>query len=494
MKTGALHLESLNDGRRWILDGATVPDVTAHPAFRNFTATAAGFFDAIAAPDNQAVMSFESPSSGTRVGRHWQLPATRDELLGIRAHMQAMAALSCGMVGRSPDHVAAALVGMVMGIEVFERHDPRGASALLEYFRHARDNDLYLSYVIVNPQADRSKSAAGQAGGDLVARIVDEDAQGITIRGAKMLATSAVAANEILISGIQPLMPGDEDYAFTAALPVATPGLSLMSRRSYEAMATSEFDNPLSYRFDENDAVAHFDNVRIPHDRVFLKRNLAAAAAQWHDTRAHVYQNYQSLVRLTVKLRFLLGMAHRIAEVNGTLGLPQVRDTLGALAAKVSLMDAALAGMEAAGEPYQGCFVPNRSMLCAGQAAAQRLYPEMMHTLRELAGGGLIMLPSSAQDLMHLASRSLVERTQHSPAASPLERVKFFKLVWDAVGSEFGSRHLQYEMFYSGAPFVINAHNYRFYDWQGAVGMVSDFMGSYGTPPVTAPATTPAGG
>jgi 4-hydroxyphenylacetate 3-monooxygenase len=259
-------------------------------------------------------------------------------------------------------------------------------------------------------------------------------------------------------------------------------------------MATSEFDNPLSFRFDENDAVAHFDNVRIPHDRVFLKRNLAAAAAQWHDTRAHVYQNYQSLVRLTVKLRFLLGMAHRIAEVNGTLGLPQMRDTLGALAAKVSLMDAALAGMEAAGEPYQGCFVPNRSMLCAGQAAAQRLYPEMMHTLRELAGGGLIMLPSSAQDLMHLASRSLVERTQHSPAASPLERVKFFKLVWDAVGSEFGSRHLQYEMFYSGAPFVINAHNYRFYDWQGAVGMVSDFMGSYGTPPIMAPATTPAGG
>lgn len=484
MKTGAQHLQALDDGRCWMLDGVAVPDVTVHPAFRNFTATAAGFFDAIAAPQNQALMSFESPSSGARVGRHWQLPATRDELLGVRAHMQALAALSCGMVGRSPDHVAAALVGMVMGIEVFERHDPRGAAALLDYFRHARDKDLYLSYVIVNPQADRSRGAAGQAGGDLVARIVDEDAQGITIRGAKMLATSAVAANEILVSGIQPLAPGDEAYAFTAALPVATPGLTLMSRRSYEAMAASEFDNPLSFRFDENDAVAHFDDVRIPHERVFLKRNLAAAAAQWHDTRAHVYQNYQSLVRLTVKLRFLLGMAHRIAEVNGTVAMPQVRDTLGALAAKVTLMDAALAGMEAAGEAYRGCFVPNRSMLCAGQAAAQRLYPEVVHALRELAGGGLIMLPSSVQDLLHPATRSLVERTQHSPAASPLERVKFFKLVWDAVGSEFGSRHLQYEMFYSGAAFVINGHNYRFYDWAGAVGMVGDFMRGYETPPL----------
>ncbi len=31
-------------------------------------------------------------------------------------------------------------------------------------------------------------------------------------------------------------------------------------------------------------------------------------------------------------------------------------------------------------------------------------------------------------------------------------RVKLLKLLWDALGSEFGSRHLQYEMFYAGEP------------------------------------------
>ena len=84
-----------------------------------------------------------------------------------------------------------------------------------------------------------------------------------------------MAANEILISGIQPLSAGDESYAFTAAVPVATPGLTFMSRRSYELAAASEFDNPLAFRFDENDAVAHFDNVRIPRERVFLMRDPA---------------------------------------------------------------------------------------------------------------------------------------------------------------------------------------------------------------------------
>ncbi len=47
-------------------------------------------------------------------------------------------------------------------------------------------------------------------------------------------------------------------------------GLKIMSRKSYEAAATSVFDNPLASRFDENDAVLYFDDVKVPWDRVFV--------------------------------------------------------------------------------------------------------------------------------------------------------------------------------------------------------------------------------
>jgi 4-hydroxyphenylacetate 3-monooxygenase len=66
-----------------------------------------------------------------------------------------------------------------------------------------------------------------------------------------------------------------------------------------------------------------------------------------------------------------------------------------------------------------------------------------------------------------------------APAATPEERVKFFKLVWDAIGSEFGSRHTQYEMFYAGAPFVTKNHSFRTYDWEGANGLVQKCLASY---------------
>src|SRR6185437_16428769 len=101
----------------------------------------------------------------------------------------------------------------------------------------------------------------GEQDEDLVARIVDEDASGVTIRGAKMLGTSSIMANEVFVANLQPLKAGEEALAFSCALPMNTAGLRILSRKSYEAHAVSVYDNPLSARFDENDALLYFDNV-----------------------------------------------------------------------------------------------------------------------------------------------------------------------------------------------------------------------------------------
>ncbi|MCM3754967.1 4-hydroxyphenylacetate 3-hydroxylase family protein, partial [Bacillus licheniformis] len=205
-----------------------------------------------------------------------------------------------------------------MGADVFEQYDPARAGALRVYYRYARDNDLFLTYVIVNPQANQSKAAHEQEDKYLAVGIVDQDAEGITVRGAKMLATSGIMANEVFCSCIQPLREGDEMYALSFAVPMNAKGMKIMSRKSYEEHATSVFDNPLSSRFDENDAVLYFDDVKVPWERIFVAGNTAMCAKQFHATPAHVYQNYQCQVRLMTKLRFLVGLGLKISEVNGT--------------------------------------------------------------------------------------------------------------------------------------------------------------------------------
>ena len=375
------------------------------------------------------------------------------------------------MLGRSPDHVASALCGMYMGIDLYEKIDHKRARALTEYYEYARDRDLYLSYAIVSPQADRSKGSGDQAHEYLACGVCDEDSEGITLKGAKMLATATPLANELMVGAVQPLKPGEEKYSVTAMVPMNAPGLKLFSRRSYEASAPSSFDYPLSSRFDENDSVVYFDAVRVPWERVFVHNDVKMASDQWHAIPTHVYQNYQCQIRLMVKLRFLVGLAKKIAETNGILHFPAVRETLGHLSAQVSMVEALVYAMEVQGAHYRSYWIPNRTILYSAQVLTQELYPEFTRSIRELAGGGLIMLPSSAQDLMMKETRERVLEVQQSPATNSLGRIKLMKLAWDAIGSEFGSRHLQYEMFYAGAPMVTRAHAYRTFDWDNATAL-----------------------
>ena len=481
LKSGSEHIRSLQDGRVVLLDGQRVDDVTTHPAYRNAVASVGSLYDTICDPANAELMTYET-EAGEPANRIWQLPRSYAELVERRRALETWSTEHVGFMGRAPDHVASCISGMYMGLSRFEEYHPDRAKALAEYYHYARDADVYLSYVIINPQADRSKGAGEQADKFLAAGVVDETSEGIVIRGAKMLGTGVVLSNEVLVTCIQPLGPNDVDYAVSFVIPIGAPGLKLLSRRSYEAAATSEFDAPLASRFDENDAVLYFDDVLVPWDRVFVDRDTSMTLAQFHDTPAHVYQNYQAQIRLSVKMKFLVGLAHRIATTNGLFAIPQVRETLGQLAADADMVAGLVAAMEAKGQHAGEYFVPDRHTLYTAQVITQQLYAPFIGQIRDLAGGGVIMLPSSVSDYESAEMRELIGKTQQSPTASSDERVKLFKLVWDAIGSEFGSRHQQYEMFYAGATFVTKAHSFRTYDWDGANELVDRVLDAYATP------------
>jgi 4-hydroxyphenylacetate 3-monooxygenase len=149
------------------------------------------------------------------------------------------------------------------------------------------------------------------------------------------------------------------------------------------------------------------------------------------------------------------------------------------LAAEVGMVNAMLSGMEASGSQLGEWYVPNKHFMYSAQVLTQDLYPRVIRTIRELAGGALIMLPSSVLDFANPEMTAIINKTQRSATMAPEQKVKFLKAAWDAVGSEFGSRHTQYEMFYAGARFVTCAHSFRTFDWKSAGGLVDALLSSY---------------
>ncbi|MEV3988948.1 4-hydroxyphenylacetate 3-hydroxylase N-terminal domain-containing protein [Streptomyces sp. NPDC049837] len=450
-RSGHDYLASLRDGREIWLDGERVGDVTTHPAFRNTAASIARLYDLAHDSEHTPVLT----QGG--VHRAYAIPRSYEDLVARREAYKVWAEASFGFLGRTPDYMAGGAAGFAALPGLFTTETYDGSGAALAYHRRLAEGDLYPTFTIANPQIDRTRAASEQEEDDLVVRVVAEKDGGIVVRGAKMIGTAAVFGNEVIIGTIEPLAPQDVDHAVCFSIPIDTPGLKFVSRTSYEAQARSVFDNPLSSRFDENDALLVCDDVFVPWERVLTYRNVEATCQMWWQTPAYLNFVHQAATRFWTKLEFLTGIAILITKANSTYELPPVTQAIGRLLGHVAQAKAFVLAAEASYEEVdggRGGVAPGSDISYAQRIMAGELYPRAVQEIKLLAGGGVIQLPASGEDLLHPELGPLVRKYIRSPGTPAEDRVKLLKLAWDALGSEFAGRHEQYERFYHGAPHV----------------------------------------
>lgn len=479
-RSGAEYIAGLRDGRKVFIDGELVADVTRHPAFRGAVRSVAALYDVIADPANRDLLTFDSPDTGRPLSMAFLIPHSTADLTRRRIALKIMAEKTYGLMGRGPEHVASFLAGFAAHSHIFGEGGEQYARNVERFYARARDEDLYMSYTILPPQIDRSKPAHQQADPHLYAGVSEERHDGIVITGAQMLGTGTAISDYVYLSSIAPLVPGDEAYAIAVMVPVGAPGVKVYARRSYASATSSLFDYPVSSRFDETDSLVVYDHVFVPWADVFAYRNLDVVKRQWFATVGHLLGNNQAQIRFWTKLQMLAGLAHRVADMNGSLAQSPVKGALGEMVAQV----AAVAGLVLAQEQNgvvdkYGVAWPGRAECFANMTLQPELYAKLLLMIRDLCGGGLIQLPSSANDFANPAIAADLERYIQSPGYQSVERVKLLKLVWDLVGSEFAGRHQQYEMFYAGAPFVVRMRMYDAFDFSAGDRMVDTILDSY---------------
>jgi 4-hydroxyphenylacetate 3-monooxygenase len=484
MRSGSDYLRALDDGRQVFVDGERVKDVTRHRAFREAARSIARLYDIAAAPELRERMTFASPKTGAPVLRAYQIPKSHADLKARRLFSETWAEATFGLMGRTPDHVAGFFCGYAARSDVLATGGPKFADNLLAFYEHIRDHHLYVAYAIVPPQIDRSKPAHQQSDPTLYAGVVKERDDGIVISGAQQLATGGAIADFIHLSCIHPLQPGDENYANCLAVPVNAPGLKLYPRRPFALGATNAFDYPLSSRFDETDSYVVFDNVFVPWERVFIYRNVQLSRDQWFKTPSHSYGNHQAQVRYVVKLRFMIGLAQRMNEMTGNAGNPAVQVMMGELAALVTVYETMLLAHESIGPiDAAGVLWPSVRSLYSAMALQSELNGRMLEIIRELTGSAMITLPSSLHDFENPETAGDIERYMRSASSDAKAKVALMRLAWDFVGSEFGSRHQQYEKFYGGASFIVKQNVYRNFDFKRACALVDAALA---LPPIAA--------
>lgn len=474
-RSGAQFLEGLaNDRDREIwIGGERVANPLDHPLLRSGAEAIARVYDTQLA--HAEVCLAPSPDDGRLVNRTHLIPRTREDLERRRASMEIIAAATGGMMGRVPDYLNVTFACFAGARDVWARRgNERGAENIVAYQRLMRDRDLSTTHAIMNPVADRSQADADQMGGEISLHKVGECAEGIIVRGARMLATLAPFADEISVYPGSDLRPGDEAYALAFALPMSTPGLRFICRDSF-AKPKSTFDYPLSARFDEMDAVVVFDDVVVPWDRVFLDGDLEGYSEVITDTgwRGHIM--HQAFTRAYVKLVFAFGLGHVMAQTTGVARFDHVQEKLGQIWSMTELTRCALVACEA--ESYldeHGVWYPNDRPLMSLRGEMPKWLPRT-HELLQLVGGGSFMATPSEADF-NSPIRGDIEKYFQAAGADAERRVRLFRLAWDFIGSDLGGRSELYERFYLSDSWRMTQLAYRTADTTFAESLVEQFL------------------
>ena len=275
MRTGAQFLHGLKDDREIWLEGERVADVTTHPKLARAARTLGRIYDLQHQPELAEEMAFPSPTSGQPVPLAYIIPNSYDDLIRRRRALEIVAYATQGMMGRSPDYVNIQLTATRQMAEHFGDKEKRFADNIRAFHEYAREQDICMTHAFGHPQVNRGAAVGEQPDPYVPLGIVDTTSEGVIVRGAKSLATLAPFSDELFVPPYRPLRPdaGEEMYALAFCIPVATSGLKFICRESHDSGA-SLYDHPLAGQYEEMDAMAIFDDVLIPWERVFLYRDL----------------------------------------------------------------------------------------------------------------------------------------------------------------------------------------------------------------------------
>jgi 4-hydroxyphenylacetate 3-monooxygenase oxygenase component len=460
VRNGTQFIEGLRQAPRevWVA-GRRVTDVTAAPVFQRPVACIAQLYDLQA--QHADVMTYECEDG--RAGTSFMIPRSHADLKRRRAAMTIWAEATFGMVGRSPDYLNTVLMTWAEGAEFFGKRGEQFARNVRDYYRHCRARDLFLTHAIVNPQSDRSKGSHQQDEAFVHLGVVDENKDGLIVRGAKMLATHGPTADELLVYPQPGLREGEERYVLAFGIPTSTPGLRFICREPFDDGTQPTFDHPLGARFEEPDAVCVFDDVLIPWDRVFLYNEVPMGNALFAQASIRNHTGHQTAIRGLAKCQLLTGIAIAMTRAVKSDAFLHVQEQLGELLSYLQLIEAAILMSERHAEPTgRGALRPAYAPLQALRYQLPKMYERMVQVVQVLSAGGLLISPTEADLRSEIGPD--IARYYRGAGVDAESRIALAKLAWDATGTQFGQRMLQYERYYAGDPVRVGAGYYLDHD------------------------------
>ncbi|KGR88296.1 4-hydroxyphenylacetate 3-monooxygenase, oxygenase component [Lysinibacillus odysseyi] len=447
--------------------------VSEHPAFKGIIQTKAALYDLQHRPDIKDEMTFISPLSGERVGMSYLQPKSKEELQQRRKMMEHWARHTGGIMGRSPDYLNTVLMSFGASASLLSGKEHCFPERLQAFYELAREQDLSITHTFITPQVNRSPFYMEKEGEPIAAKIIEENEEGIIIKGARLLATQGGLTDEVLVFSAG-RFPFEEEETFAFSIPSNTKGLRFICRDTFIG-GESSFDHPLSSQYEEMDSIVVFDNVLVPWERVFYYKNAEAAGNFSTLNSFQHFAKHQALVRQMIKGEFVLGTAELLVQTINVKEYQHIHDKMSEIIIGLETMRALIERSEnEASLDEFGIMRPAIIPLKVAGSVFSKVYPRFMEIIQLIGASGMITLPT--EKAFDSPIRKDLDRYLQGASKPAEERVKIFRLAWDLTMSAFGTRQTQYERYFFGDPVRLVGDLYQTYPKNDYVETVSNFL------------------
>ncbi|MYD88054.1 MAG: hypothetical protein F4Y14_18915, partial [Acidobacteria bacterium] len=234
---------SLRDGRTVYYRGRRVEDVTTHPVIGRAGDHAAIDYRMAHDASDRPLAVVDGPNGPC--SRYYAIPRTPEDLLQRSALIERSTALGGTLVILIKEIGTDALLALRLIAGHLDRTKKTSYLKRVEAFHaHCRDRDLAVAVAQTDVKGDRSKGPTGQDHPDYYVRVVAQDADGVTLRGAKVHTSVSTNAHEIIVLPTRNLSSGEEAYAVACAVPANAPGLTMLA--SGYGRSGHAFEHPIS--------------------------------------------------------------------------------------------------------------------------------------------------------------------------------------------------------------------------------------------------------
>ncbi|KKM10021.1 4-hydroxybutyryl-CoA dehydratase [Clostridiales bacterium PH28_bin88] len=429
MKTPQDYLASLRTMKRRVyMHGKQINDIVDNPIIRPSTNSVAMTYYLAQLDEYQDLATAKSHLNGNMINRFTHIQQNKEDLLKKVQLLRLMGQKTASCFQRCAGLDALNTLYSVT-YDIDRVHNTNYHSNFVKFLNYVQEEDLVCDAAMTDPKGNRSLSPLQQVDPDLYLRIVEQNEEGIIVRGAKAHQTGAINSHEIIVVPTASLNSEAKAYAVAFAVPADTIGVSFIyGRQPSDLRRLVDNWDVGNRKFGGHEALVIFENVFVPWERVFMcgetdfTRVLVERFAGYH--RAS-YGGCKTGVG-----DVLIGTAAKIAHHSGVDNSSHIQDKLVEMVhLNETLFSCGIASSTFGNRLNAGNYIVDTLLANVCKLNVTRFPFEISRLAQEICGGLLVTLPAAEDFKSPLTGEILYKYFQAANEEDTEEKIKAIRLL-----------------------------------------------------------------